>query len=131
MTKVLSLRVPDDLAAWVESYADQRGVTRQALIEEGLRSFMEDCSSGVPEIRARVRAQSYSAQREKQGVGECPKSKVGHVWKMVDGVRACEFCGLPGKAFLADFGRARAEMFSGFKPPMTSGTANVPGGGAK
>lgn len=52
MTKVLSLRVADDLAEWATAYAETRGVTRQALLEEGLRSFKEDCERGVPEIRA-------------------------------------------------------------------------------
>lgn len=126
MTKVLSLRVPDDLAVWVEEYAGQRGVTRQALIEQGLRSFMEDCVAGVPEIRARARAQS-SVARKGEAVGECPKNRAGHVFVTVDGMRACEFCKLPGRAHLAEFGAARAEFFSRLKPPMTSGTGKAPG----
>jgi 3-deoxy-D-arabino-heptulosonate 7-phosphate (DAHP) synthase class II len=50
MTKVLSLRVADDLAEWASAYAKERGVTRQALIEGALRSFREDCARGVPDL---------------------------------------------------------------------------------
>jgi hypothetical protein len=50
VTKVLSLRVADDLAEWASAYAKERGVTRQALIEGALRSFREDCQGGVPEV---------------------------------------------------------------------------------
>jgi hypothetical protein len=50
VTKVLSLRVPDDLAEWASAYAKERGVTRQALIEGALRSFREDCQGGVPDL---------------------------------------------------------------------------------
>lgn len=55
MTKVLSLRVPDDLAAWADEYAGLRGVTRQDLLVSALESFREGCLSGVPELRARIR----------------------------------------------------------------------------
>lgn len=120
MSKVLSLRVPDEIAEWVESYAEKRGVTRMALLEEGLRSFMEDCERGVPEIRQRAREQS--AVKTQAGVGECAKSKKGHVWEMVGGDRKCRFCGKSGRAFLAENGLARAEMFSRLRPSMTSGS---------
>jgi hypothetical protein len=50
VTKVLSLRVPDDLAEWASAYAKERGVTRQALIEGALRSFREGCQGGVSEF---------------------------------------------------------------------------------
>jgi predicted transcriptional regulator len=47
VTKVLSLRVPDDLAEWVTAYAKKRGVTRQALLEDAVRSFRRDCEPGL------------------------------------------------------------------------------------
>lgn len=101
MTKVLSLRVPDDLAEWAEAYAKQRGVTRQALIEEGLRSFQADCESGVPEIRAAAARQSSVRADAEQGVGDCPDrpGALGHVWKSPsdDPFRSCRFCGTHGR----------------------------------
>lgn len=55
MTKVLSLRVPDDLAEWASAYAEKRGVTKQALLEEAVRSFREDCEGGVPDLVANAK----------------------------------------------------------------------------
>lgn len=48
-TRVVSSRVPEDLAAWADSYAKERGWTRQALLEAALRSFREGCRRGVPD----------------------------------------------------------------------------------
>jgi hypothetical protein len=99
VTKVLSLRVPDDLAEWAEGYAKERGVTRQALIEGALVSFREDCEAGVPELRAAARRQSSVA--DDRGVGDCPERPdgFGHVWSSakVDSTRPCRFCGALGR----------------------------------
>jgi predicted transcriptional regulator len=51
MSKVLSARVPDDLAAWVDECAESRGVSRGELLELALSSFRP---GGVPEVRERV-----------------------------------------------------------------------------
>jgi hypothetical protein len=50
VTKVLTARVPDELADWAEGYARERGVTRQALIEMALADFRESCRGGVPDV---------------------------------------------------------------------------------
>jgi hypothetical protein len=137
MTKVLSLRVADDLAEWADVYAKQRGVTRQALLEEGLRSFQEDCENGVPEIRAAVKRQVGQAD-EAAGVGDCPKRGplLGHIWKsrQEDPDKACKFCGLKGRqeavkgetneSYLSRFTAERTEVFSRLdtRPAMTFGT---------
>jgi Arc/MetJ-type ribon-helix-helix transcriptional regulator len=50
MSKMVSLRLPDDVAEWVESYRQGRGWSRAELIGAALRSFREDCEGGVPEV---------------------------------------------------------------------------------
>lgn len=50
MAKVLSGRVDEDLAAWVEAYADERGVSRSAVLEAALKGLREDAKSGVPDL---------------------------------------------------------------------------------
>lgn len=130
MTVVVSARLDDELGGWLAEYAAARGVTRQALVETALAGFMEDCKSGVPEIRERARRQSV-VRDDAQGVGECRKGKAGHVWETVDGQRRCKFCAMPGRAFLAEFGADRAAFFQNLKPPMVSGAGKAPGGGAK
>jgi hypothetical protein len=52
VTKVLSLRVSDDLAEWVDREAAERGVTRQSLLGSVLRSFRGDCEAGVSRLDA-------------------------------------------------------------------------------
>jgi hypothetical protein len=78
---------------------------------------------------ARSHWDSTVARQQGDAVGECPKNKAGHVFVTVDGLRACEFCRLPGRAHLAKYGAARAEFFSSLRPAMTSGTGKAPGGG--
>jgi hypothetical protein len=127
-TKVLSLRVSEDLADWADGYAKARGVTRQALLEEGLRSFREDCERGVPEIKARARDVAS------KGVGECPKNANGHVWAppTLDPRRPCIHCGTPGRGDartdeqgnLSKVAAARAAFFQTLRPPMQNGTGD-------
>ena len=135
MSKVLGLRVDEDLAEWAKSYAESRGVTTQALLEQAVRSFKEDCDSGVPEIRARARRQSGVRPAE-EGVGVCPKRAdgLGHVWSPVrtNPLRPCVHCGLPGRGddqksehgYIASAGSERAEMFQEMAIPMVSGSGN-------
>lgn len=135
MTEVLSLRVDDDLAEWATAYAKSRGVSRQALLEQAVRSFKEDCDSGVPEIQARARRQA-TVREVRQGVGDCSKREgdLGHVWAdvRVDPRRACVYCGEFGRGddqkgelgFMASAGAERAEMFQSFKIPMQNGTGD-------
>lgn len=129
MTKVLSLRVGDDLAEWADAYAKSRGVTKQALLEEGLRSFREDCERGVPEIRERARQAALGA-----ATGKCPKSEEGHQWAPAsrNSRRSCVHCGRPGRdgegesgGFFAEATMARAELFSGLRFPASSNGAAV------
>ncbi len=116
----VALRLAPEVLEWADGYAAQRGVSRQVVLESAVASFMEDCKAGVPELRARARAQS--AVRASDGVGECPRSPEGHVFvTRQDGPRVCGHCGLPGTAYLAEHGAARAEFFSRLRPAMTSG----------
>lgn len=50
MAKVLSVRVDDDLAEWVEGYASRRGAKRAQVHEAALRAFRDLCASGVPDL---------------------------------------------------------------------------------
>lgn len=139
MADVISLRLPADLLEWSTEYAKTRGVSRTDLLIEGLRSFKEDCDSGVPEIRAARERQAY-VQATTQGVGVCPKRApgLGHVWKShrVDPYRSCEFCGMHGRepatgmgkggpeggGYFAEATAERAEVFSRLKAEMVSGS---------
>lgn len=134
-SKVLSLRVPDELAEWADSYAQSRGVTRQELLENAVRDFREDCESGVPELRARIRAVADVARTRPadEGVGDCPKreGRLGHVWSSTKGdpldpknppLRPCKFCGTPGRGpggFFEKATRDRAELFSRLVAPAS------------
>lgn len=148
MSKLVSLRLPDDLAEWAEGYAVERGVSRSDLLIEGLTGFREDCRSGVPEIRAAMARQSSVNPRglaALQGVGDCPErpGELGHVWKSPkdDPLRSCVHCGLHGRepavnfdgkgekpdqggGFFAESTGERAEIFSGSVSPMQSGTGD-------
>lgn len=122
MTKVLSLRVQDDLAEWADAFAAERGVTKQALLDEGLRCFRRDCESGVPEIRRQIRSVA-----DPVGVGSCPKNAGGHVWGR-DERRSCVHCKRPGRdgvdqsgGFFAEATMARADLFSRLRSPASTG----------
>jgi predicted transcriptional regulator len=134
VTKVLSLRVPDDLAEWADGYAAERGVTRQALIEGALVSFREDCEAGVPELREAARRQS-SVPAKTEGVGECPFHEGGHVFAppSKDPLRRCEHCGLRGRgpkgedSFLQTATSERALLFARLRAPESAhGRAKKP-----
>jgi len=49
-TKMMSLRLADDLRDWVQAYADQRGVSRSAVIEAAVRGLRADAEAGVPDL---------------------------------------------------------------------------------
>lgn len=141
--KVVSLRLDDELLSWATGYAASRGVSRTALLEQGLRSFREDCESGVPEIKAAAARQAYARAKDEvqQGVGVCPDRApgLGHVWKSprVDPFRSCVHCGLHGRepslgtdpkangvneggGYFATHGRERMTMFDGLKAPASA-----------
>lgn len=75
------------------------------------------------------------------GVGGCAErgEGLGHVWAGVaasgDARNPCGFCGLPGRGdaskgeggFFAEATAARADVFSGLRAPMQSGTGKAPG----
>lgn len=50
MSKLVSLRLPDDVAEWIESYRQERGWSRAELIGQALSSFRRDCEGGVPDL---------------------------------------------------------------------------------
>ena len=119
--QVVTLRLDEELLGWANEYAERRGVPRTALLEEGLRSFREDCERGVPEIRAAAARQAAHAHASaEQGVGQCPDraTGLGHVWAMdAERVNRCRFCGMEGRTFLESATAERAELFSRLRTP--------------
>lgn len=114
--KVLSVRVDDGLADWVDAYAKERGVSRQVLLENALQDFKDDAARGVPEFRERVKRQSYAGKVNCQG----ERSAV-HPWVTKNGVQVCEACGKV-KPSREDFARAtadRSEVFDGLEAPAS------------
>lgn len=114
--KVLSVRVDVALAEWVDEYAEQRGVSRQVLLENALRDFKDDCARGVPEFRERVKRQSYAGKVNCQG----ERSAV-HPWVTKNGVQVCKECGKV-KPSREDFARAtadRSELHSRLEAPAS------------
>jgi predicted transcriptional regulator len=142
-SKVLSLRVPEELAAWADEYAKERGVTRQALLEAAIESYRADARTGVPELRDMAKRQAYTPSAPEalaalQGVGDCPErpGELGHIWKSAkeDDRRSCRFCGRPGRdnlvrrdekgnlrpdkgGFLGEATKERSELFSRLRTP--------------
>jgi hypothetical protein len=120
----------EDLSAWVESYAAERGVKASDLLRTAVETFREDCAAGVPEIRARAREQAALSGHSDRGVGDCPKrgEGLGHVWGGGD-TRPCRFCRTPGRSeriegmavgeagFFEASTASRAELFARLRTP--------------
>lgn len=49
MSKLVSLRLDDELAAWAEEYAAARKLSRSTVIEMGLRALRGGAQGGVPD----------------------------------------------------------------------------------
>jgi hypothetical protein len=49
-SRVITFRVDEELWAWVCAYAEARGVTRSDVIRAAFLGFVDECSSGVPEL---------------------------------------------------------------------------------
>jgi hypothetical protein len=47
VSKVLSFRVDDELAGWVERLAGERGVKRGVLLEEAVRAYVSPAAAPV------------------------------------------------------------------------------------
>lgn len=113
---MVSLRLDDDLIAWADAYAKERGVSRSELLVQATISFKEDCDRGVPEFRERVKRQSYAGKVSCQG----ERSAV-HPWVTKNGVRVCSVCGKV-KPSREDFARATADrtgLFSQLEAPAS------------
>lgn len=52
MSRVISGRLPDELADWLDDYAAKRKVKRSVIVEAAVREFMEACGGGVPVLPA-------------------------------------------------------------------------------
>jgi hypothetical protein len=133
-TKMVSLRVDEELLGWATGYAAEREVSRSELLESALVSFREDCDRGVPELRAAAARQS-SVPSKAEGVGECPKAEGGHVFGPAseDALRRCVHCGLPGRgpkgedSFLQRATSERALLFARLRAPESAhGRAKKP-----
>jgi hypothetical protein len=130
MSKVV--RVDDELAAWLEGYAKERGAAMSDVVSTALAGFKDDCERGVPELRRAAREQTYvrdKAAELEQGVGVCPKRApgLGHVWAGVhasgDSRNPCRFCGTPGRQARDAQGRPVGEP--GFFEKATDGRSDV------
>lgn len=116
MSKVLSFRVEDDLAEWADSYAEERGVSRQVLLENALKEYRDLCARGVPEFRERAARQSYAGKVNCRG-----EASAVHPWVERNGVLVCEVCGKV-KPSREDFAKAtaeRSEFFDGLAAPAS------------
>jgi hypothetical protein len=51
MSKVVSGRVPDELADWLDAYAKERGVTRAAMLASAIEALRGDAAGGVPDVK--------------------------------------------------------------------------------
>jgi hypothetical protein len=49
-TKMVSLRVDEELLGWATGYAKERGVSRTSVVEAALRSLREDCGAAACRI---------------------------------------------------------------------------------
>jgi predicted transcriptional regulator len=68
--KVVSVRVPEEVADWLDEYAKARGASRAEVIESALAGFKDDCERGVPELRKLAREQaSYTGRVRSAGSG--------------------------------------------------------------
>jgi hypothetical protein len=54
MSKVVSGRVPDELADWLDAYAKERGVTRASVLASAIVALRGDAAGGVPEVKTAV-----------------------------------------------------------------------------
>lgn len=125
MSKVV--RVDDELAAWLEGYAKERGAAMSDVVSTALAGFKDDCERGVPELRRAAREQTYAA-RTVQGSGDCPQraGDLPHEWGSGE-ERPCVYCGMPGRAahdparpqrgHLAQAAARRAEVFANLRTP--------------
>jgi hypothetical protein len=49
-TKMVSLRLDEELLGWATAYAKERGVSRTGVVEAALRSYRGDRVDGVPDF---------------------------------------------------------------------------------
>jgi hypothetical protein len=64
MAKVVSVRVPEDLADWLDGYAERRGVTRGALVLSALVEFRDSAERGVPDLDRAPRIRAAESAHE-------------------------------------------------------------------
>lgn len=111
-TKMVSVRLDEGLVEWLDEYAKERSTTRTVLLENAIAGFREEARSGVPELRARVRA--AQAPRE----GECCCAV------FPDGRRGFrQACPVHGGKTREDFAKAtadRSELFRSMETPESS-----------
>lgn len=138
--KVVSLRLSDQVLAWLDRYAEERGTTRQALLDTAIANFADDARRGVPELRRRLSEQAANDVADaEQGVGACPKRLpgLGHVWAgpkaSGDERNPCVFgCGTFGRqardkdgkptgpeGYFERVTRERGEVFAGLAQPKS------------
>lgn len=112
MSKMVSVRLEDELVAWLDGYAEKRGVSRTELLGSAIESFRDDCERGVPDLRRAVRELRCEP---KPGECVCPVFDDGR-----RGFR--QACPVHGGRSREDFARLtaeRSELFSRLKPPAS------------
>lgn len=136
MSKVLSGRVPDELAEWADSYAAEHGLTRAAVLEAAMIALREDAAGGVPDVVAKRARQKELIRKAialhgriegAHGVGNCPErpGELGHIWdhrRENEGdvpYTVCAFCELRGKVFFEQATAERTELFSSLRSPAS------------
>lgn len=102
MTKVMSLRLDDELAAWVDRYAKERGVNRTQVLEGAVLSLQEGAKAGVPDLpQAKTSSPKRAAKAmpEEQSYARRCRGAV-HRWD----VAAADGRAIPGESRCLDCG---------------------------
>jgi hypothetical protein len=125
VSKVITMRVEDDLASWLDEQAATEGVKAAAWIKERLSDLKDR-----PEQPSRVQPVTSYVGPKQAPVGECPENGAGHEWASAkdDPRRSCVHCGRPGRdgiengapqigGFFAEATAARTELFNRLRTP--------------
>jgi hypothetical protein len=125
VSKVFSVRLEDDLAAWVEEQAQAAGEKPGPWLK-ALVAARKD----RPEQPTTVQPVTSYVGPKQAPVGECPKNEAGHEWASAkdDPRRSCVHCGRPGRdgiergvpqigGFFAEATAARTELFNRLRTP--------------
>jgi hypothetical protein len=76
----VSHRLDDDLLAWANGYAKERGTSRSVLLEEGLRALRGLSEGGVPDIPVEKFPEEPAITSKRPKLE--PREETPHDWAM-------------------------------------------------